>query len=403
MKTGDAIFFALGAALFTNFGCIESDRSRSAFENELASEVDSATPRVMNLDIEASGRALQRVDTITRVYLAEAVQWANRQSQCSSRCMAFIVAETLAASGTAGMAERKLEQIRRGEPYRRWGTIPQVPGWRGYFGAIEPLISKGRTTDGRFSMAEGIVRLPLSDSIFSQIAVKDSPGSFLEVGALLPYELDRASPWLARDTDRESIENNDRILFLGSDKFGHFLSTGYEYLEAYLETFDESLAAQLSGDDAAKRAYFAALVRGLLTEATSLGGWTSRVFSYGDLAANYAGFRFFKDIVDLKSSYFSYDAQAGKWKLTDKAFSWRDWIDPLWDEGINCSYYHSSILGDNNLQQQIFGRYLKYQKETGKDLSCPVLPPLCKQAAKAYMQKEPTYATTALVSPTCRR
>lgn len=363
---------------------------------QVNSEVDSFTPRTMDFDRIKSQKTMAKIDEITNIYLNEAIEWANSQKPCSSRCFALILSETLAASGSKDSVNKKIVQIRDNQPYRRWGSIPQFPGWRGYQGAIEPLISKGATTDGRYTLSEGVLRLTMTESIFKGIGVKDSPGSFLEVGTLVPYELAPGS------TVRDRPYTGGEALFIGSDKFGHFLSTGYEYLEAYLETKDETLAANLSQEDAEKRALFATAVRGLITEGTILGGWTSRVFSYGDLAANFAGFEFFKAVVDDKSPYFVYDKQDSTWKKGPKIFQWADFIEPAWDEGINCSSYHRSLTGDNHLQQKLVENYLNLSGKGYGDISCPVLPKSCQESAKAYEKSfGPTLAAT-LISPTCQ-
>lgn len=384
--------FLWGFGLTSMIGCTIRKPAAMSQDSQLASEVDSFTPRTQEVDMEKSRKALAIIDDVTNAYLDEAVSWAQRQGGCSSRCMAYIVSETLASSGSSKLATEKLDQIAKGAPYRRWGAPPQFPGWRGYFGAIEPLISKGKTTDGRFKLEDGIVRLPLQESVFQGISYKDSPGSFLEVGAVLPYEMPRR-PFSFRSGER---------LFIGSDKFGHFLSTGYEYLEAYLETFDETVAAKLTTEEAEKRALFATSVRGLLTEATILGGWTSRVFSYGDLSANYAGFLFFKDIVDGKSPYVTYDKNLKKWVRGPQKFSWVDLVSPAWDEGINCSHFFPSIVGDNDLQQKVVSHYVAYAKKTGKDLSCPAIQESCQEIVESYRKKFGSIVSETLISPTCR-
>jgi hypothetical protein len=380
------------SGLLMSGGCIRPKIGGASQDSTLASEVDSFTPRTMDVDLAKSKKALLSIDDVTNTYLDEAIAWAGRQESCSGRCMALIVSETLASSGSAKIATEKLEQIRKGAPYRRWGAPPQFPGWRGYFGAIEPLISKGQTTDGRFKLDGGIVRLPLQESVFQGISYKDSPGSFLEVGAVLPYEMPR-KPLSFRSGER---------LFIGSDKFGHFLSTGYEYLEAYLETYDETIAADLTPEQAEKRAVFATAVRGLLTESTILGGWTSRVFSFGDLAANYAGFVFFKDIVDGKSPYVVYDSSLKKWRRGPQKFTWVDFVSPAWDEGINCSHFLPSIIGDNDLQQKVIAHYVAYAKKTGKDLSCPAIQESCNEIVESYRKKFGPALSETLISPTCR-
>lgn len=349
------------------------------------SEVDSFTPRITEVTPEAAKAALKQLDDVTNAYLKDAITWANSQPQCESRCMAMIVSETLARTQPRSEAENRLKDIRAGTPYRRWGRLPPLPGWRGFLGEIEHLLSKGKTADQRYSIDQGIIRLPLDESVFQDIGRLDSPGSHLEVGALLPIDPGGQKP----------------RLYIGSDKFGHFLSTGFEYLEAYLETYDESIAAGLTTKEAKDRAEFAMYVRGLLTEVTSLGGWLARVFSYGDLSANHAGYLFFQDIYQQRSPYLKQDKVSGRWSLGERRFAWLDFVEASWDEGQNCSHYFAPVNGGNHFAQKIVSELVTLEAKHQQRFFCPISGPVCQELAASTEQRFGRANREALVSPQC--
>jgi hypothetical protein len=347
------------------------------------------TVRKKGYDREASRRALARVDEITNIYLDEAMAHANREPSCDGFCMALLVSETLARSSTDAQIKTRLQDIREGRPFE-WhlGDPPHIPGWRGYQGAIEPLLSKGQTTDGRFTLKEGVFKPVMQESIFRDLKIWSSPGSYVEVGSVLPVELEHES-------------SGPQTYIIGSDKFGHFLSTGMEYLETYLDIRDASMREGLTEEQARERGLFAALVRGLTTEITVLGGWTSKVFAYGDLNANFRGFLFFQQIVEGTSPFIEKDPQSGHFRRGTKQFSWSQFIEPTWDEGINCSHYYQDVWGAPSFQRLIVKNTLQLQKEVGQDFTCPLRAADCIARADYYRQAFGRRVTEALISPQC--
>jgi hypothetical protein len=77
-------------------------------------------------------------------------------------------------------------------------------------------------------------------------------------------------------------------LDLGTDKIGHLFQQGYEYLSRY----EDALAKGV--DEASARA--AAVKYGVLTELGLYGVMLTGVYSNGDLAANYAGLKFYRNL-----------------------------------------------------------------------------------------------------------
>jgi len=75
---------------------------------------------------------------------------------------------------------------------------------------------------------------------------------------------------------------------LGTDKIGHIFQQGYEYLTRYEDALDGG------ADDAT--AIAGAVRYGVLTERGLYGILLTGVYSNGDLAGNYAGFKFFRNL-----------------------------------------------------------------------------------------------------------
>ena len=111
---------------------------------------------------------------------------------------------------------------------------------------------------------------------------------------------------------------------LGTDKLHHYFSEGYLYFKrSRWGEEPDGLAAW-----------------GTKTERTKWGLWTSLVFSYGDLHANYEGFQFYDAMLEPGSVLQLDDrgcvARTSHWE-------WRDIIDPMYDEFANPSIYTKKV------------------------------------------------------------
>lgn len=130
---------------------------------------------------------------------------------------------------------------------------------------------------------------------------------------------------------RMPVAPNVRIgeFYLGTDKISHFSSTGRRYLVRYLKLIKKGL----SHEEAVK-----SIIRfGLDQEATILGSWSSGVFSYADMEANYQGFLFFKKMCMNESDNYLAQDERGTWSLVTRP-DMRDYANAYWDETFNRSY-----------------------------------------------------------------
>jgi len=120
---------------------------------------------------------------------------------------------------------------------------------------------------------------------------------------------------------------------VGTDKFEHIFGMGNDYFERYYNK---------------KKSLLSILKHGVFLEKTALGGniFATGVFSYGDLAANFNGMRFWNhmlqkqdDILGPKHNEGPYiSCSDSKWiQVKDLDFS--NYMDVSLDESINCSKF----------------------------------------------------------------
>jgi hypothetical protein len=153
---------------------------------------------------------------------------------------------------------------------------------------------------------------------------------------------------------------------VGTDKLGHFFLQGLGY---YSRVHDDR----------------ADLARVLGQEHGEDGIWgmpMTGVKSYGDMSANYSGYRFWSEFFDGPRPYVRCKARGREWeRLRD--FSWALYVNDAWDEAINCSEFAAS------LGKTVLG----HLSELG--VSCPV--DLEKCAAISRLEHAELF-----VSPACR-
>lgn len=108
---------------------------------------------------------------------------------------------------------------------------------------------------------------------------------------------------------------------VGVDKIGHFLVNGRRYWVRYRQA-----RAQGAHEDEALRA---AIRFGVEQENGILGLFSSGVFSYADLEANYQGLRFFRSLCEGDAPLLV-ESDDG-WELSAEV-DIRDYVNPCWDE-----------------------------------------------------------------------
>ena len=173
-------------------------------------------------------------------------------------------------------------------------------------GKLEARVMEDETLD--------TIRVEFDDSIYRDLVFAESP----------TISLTRYLAVLLRIGD----------VYFGADKFGHFFSEGYSYYEMYR-----------GGDE------FSALQFGDLTESTFYGELATGIFSYADLAANLNGLRFWNRILGLKPDPLSgqevirpyVQCVDKKWQLV-APFAWQEYVDPAWDEAVNCNAFKNESL-----------------------------------------------------------
>lgn len=119
-------------------------------------------------------------------------------------------------------------------------------------------------------------------------------------------------------------------VYFGTDKLDHFFSSGRRYTKVYNKARKKGLSHQ--------EALIKAIEFGLNTieERGVLGFWSSGAWSYADLESNYQGLNFALDFCQGKKPMVQ--NVDGKWQRV-RAFDIRDYINPLWDEAFNNSFY----------------------------------------------------------------
>ena len=115
-------------------------------------------------------------------------------------------------------------------------------------------------------------------------------------------------------------------IYIGIEKLSHFLGSGYEYYQKYLQVLESTGSEE--------EAQLEAIRWGIELESSIIGIWAVGVFSYADLEANYQGFVFAKDLCSQKIL----QNHSAHWKMT-KQIDIRRYVNPNWDEAYNPNSY----------------------------------------------------------------
>jgi hypothetical protein len=166
---------------------------------------------------------------------------------------------------------------------------------------------------------------------------------------------------------------------VGTDKFAHFMTEGFEY---WTEMSKSSDRAKM-------------LKQGKKEEEGEFGWQNSGVKSYADMYANYHGFLFWKRLFAGEKPYLK--CENGVWKMA-RQFDWREYIDRGFDELVNCNQYKTPSM-EARANKYIAKKLTAYWKAKGTDgpKSCPTDSGVCKGF---HMSPE---LAQAILHPACRK
>lgn len=174
--------------------------------------------------------------------------------------------------------------------------------------------------------------------------------------------------WVTDPTGRILNFNGTRV---GTDKFEHMMGSGFKYFETYY--LDNEPLVEV-------------LRIGWKAETGILGAWMTGVMSYGDMAANFQGMRFWNHVLqrgpdvlgeDLGPYVVCQDYQWVQVRPVDLA----DYIGPEHDEANNCSRFRTP-----NMLQDVLNRLQEYEEQDpqGRAFKCPMQPEKIREAQKRY-------------------
>lgn len=123
---------------------------------------------------------------------------------------------------------------------------------------------------------------------------------------------------------------------IGTDKFDHFLSTGYRLSRKFLQG-DEDI--EMAIENFRK------------TEYGVLGAKSTGIISNSDVAANFNGLRFWSHLLAEIPDPLGPEYQLGPYVVCDQSqwvrvmrFDWLSYIDDAWDESKNCNGYRNQRI-----------------------------------------------------------
>lgn len=203
-----------------------------------------------------------------------------------------------------------------------------------------------RSIPDAVTLIEGLERELFRDEFTSQYpdqVVAYHPSDFVCVYAKVHFPLDPRS--LFRIWRSSSIMAYDT--YLGTDKIGHFVDMGYNYYKTYTRLRGQNMGSRQAMSDA-----FHAFDTGLLSENSVLGYATAGAYSNADMASNYVGCLFFRNLTEpvrlkgvLRPPVVVRDGDY--WKLNEHVrgesdfFAW--FISDHYDEALNPSHYEKGM------------------------------------------------------------
>ncbi|MFL5355396.1 hypothetical protein [Archangium sp.] len=117
-------------------------------------------------------------------------------------------------------------------------------------------------------------------------------------------------------------------IHMGADKLSHFFQTGWKYHKRFRALRQAGVPEHEALEQVVRY--------GVGTEYGSLGLGATGVFSFGDLEANYQGFRFYRSLCEGEQPRLV--KTAGGWRL-QRPFDWREYLSRRLDESCNNSAF----------------------------------------------------------------
>jgi hypothetical protein len=298
--------------------------SAFVFQSSLASEIDSVTPRDLELD-----NSITLINTIFNQRIEEGIQKANAKQDefCDEEVLYTQLRKAIFQSFTAS-----------------WG-------FKGY--ALE--------TQLRSLLAGQSFSLLLDDSIYRDI-------SYLEGFCLNMKEL----------SDVVNINGH----LVGLDKMGHFFAEGWQYFE--LSDYEEGNLGQAlkwgKEQEAGKFGYTTTGIFSFADLAVNFNGWrfwNKVLLNENDpLKGALANF-FNRPYITCETQIISSLKNkkiVKAWEFNSQ-FDLADYLDGAWDEGNNCNSYKDSVVEE---------KVTSWIHNVNPDFSCPCRTDDCLAAQKKY-------------------
>lgn len=165
--------------------------------------------------------------------------------------------------------------------------------------------------------------------------------------------------WARKVTDPSAANLNVNGVIIGTDKFEHFMGSGYLY---YKKNYIKG------------KGVLEAMEIGFSAETGFMGAITTGVKAYGDLSANFNGMRFWNHVLqnydDVLGKEYNIGpyvvCQGNKW-VQIKDMDWSDYIDHSFDEGLNCSGFPNK-----KMRGLVQSRMAALESKTGIKQTCPM-------------------------------
>lgn len=177
--------------------------------------------------------------------------------------------------------------------------------------------------------------------------------------------------WARRVTDPTAPNILVNGVLVGTDKFEHFMGSGFLY---YRKNYIKGQGVREAMDI------------GYSAETGFMGAITTGVKAYGDLAANFNGMRFWNHVLQKYDDVLGEEYNIGpyvecknnKWVLV-KELNWADYVDHSWDEGLNCSAFPNE-----SIKRLVDARIARLEDQTGERRKCPVDPAKIQSVIPKY-------------------